>query len=958
MKRKLISALVCVSMAASAAMFPAISSAAKAPEARQMEYLDRGTVAVKVKSGVFLSWRLLGTENYDTGFDVYRGTTKVNTAPITDSTNYTDKSGTADNKYTVVPAGKSVSEGKAVSVWGDQYTTIDITPPDSYTEDDGTEITYSANDASCGDLDGDGDYEIILKWDPSGSFDSGETKHSGYSGKVYIDAYDIEKNERLWRMDLGKNISAGAHFTQFAVYDFDLDGKAEIAFKTAPGSKDGLGNYVTAASSVAAINNANNKADLRANTGRILQGDEYYTVFDGKTGAALDTIYYPVPRGTIKAWGDSYGGRVDRFLTSVAYLDGVTPSVITWRGYYTRTTAVAYNLVDKRLVEIARFDSDTYSGPNSDMEIAGQGNHNTTVGDIDDDGKEEIICGGLCLGYENDDFVVQWTTETGHGDALHLADYDPTHERMEYFIVHEESPYGMSVVDAASGEIMYHQNGVGDTGRGIMAHFKDNGYYQIWGVGTAYKDEEGFKGQDNSGVLVGNRQPNFRIFWDGDTYDELMDGSGKAEDVNGTELVIASGTENNLNLAYRMGNTINTTKKNPCLQADLFGDWREEVVMRDVDNTKLYIHTTTIETTHKLYTLMHDSGYRMQVAGQNSAYNQPPHISYYLSENGDDDRQTAAYVKTVHDGETTVRTANIPTDKNEYVPPVTEEISATKVRNEIGTEIGTPDSDKVWINSYKDYWGTAYFGFGGLTDFDPEKITSAEIRITTAQINAGTNKNRTFTFELFGTDNSWQAGTYTVTSNPYPSGDAIVSVACQTNNDKGDILVPGKSKSFDITDYIKSFAKGTEEISIIASVPLAGDGSSACSMFLYNEPKLVIKYKPEAAPKPTESPATDKPVEETFEITGVSEETVSYKYVSGKAAEDLTIIAVLYDENGTIIDVKLDNRGKSEANTAVEDSVKLSITPVKGQKIKLLAWDSINSRMIPLANPTKEYEIK
>ena len=269
--------------------------------ARQMEYLDRGTVAVKVSGGVYISWRLLGTENYEQGFDVYRGNQKV-ASNITDSTNYTDNNASGKDKYTVVKTGEGIETGKSVDVWSQQYLTIPLTPPETYTDsiNGGQEntITYSANDASCADLDGDGEYEIILKWEPSQSFDSGKP-HTGPSGRVYIDAYKLD-GTRLWRINLGDNISAGAHFTQFAVYDFDLDGKAELAFKTAPGTKDGKDNYVSEVSSIDEIKNStDNEKDYRQSDGRVMQGPEYYTLFDGETGVALDTVYYPHSRGTV-----------------------------------------------------------------------------------------------------------------------------------------------------------------------------------------------------------------------------------------------------------------------------------------------------------------------------------------------------------------------------------------------------------------------------------------------------------------------------------------------------------------------------------------------------------------------------------------------------------------------------------------------------------------------------------
>lgn len=618
---------------------------------RQMEYLDRGAVAVRVSGGVYLSWRLLGTENYNTAFDVYRGNSRI--ATVADSTNYTDYDGTNESTYTVVPAGAERSQGKTVSVWQEQYITIPLEVPAGGTSREGWEYTYSPNDAACADVDGDGEYEIILKWDPSNSFDSGDAKHNDTSGNVYIDAYKLD-GTKLWRIDLGVNIPAGAHFTQLAAYDFDLDGKAELAIKTAPGSRDGLGRYVSEASSIEAIRNTDNSRDYRNQSGRALDGDEYYTVFQGDTGEALDTVYYPHPRGTIDEWGDGWGNKSERYLAAVAYLDGIHPAMVTWRGYYDKTTAAAYHLTDKKLVQIADFNTDVYQGAFSDKRLTGNGNHNLTVADVDNDGRDEILCGAIALEYWKDDFSVLWCSEKGHGDALHLGDYDPEHQGMEYFSVQESAPYGMTLYDAASGNTLFHQDAGGDTGRGMMANVGyGNGYFDLWGAGV-------FTSYGQKDVQAAGFQPdstNFRIFWDENTYDELLDGTG----YENTQFKI-SGKKGRI-ASLRNCATINSSKNNPCLQADLFGDWREEIVARtgEGENQSLLIYTTTIPTEHKLYTLMHDSAYRMQVAAQNVGYNQPPHISYFINEEKDekDMREYAAYIKTVYNGVTAVRTENI-----------------------------------------------------------------------------------------------------------------------------------------------------------------------------------------------------------------------------------------------------------------------------------------------------------
>ncbi|PDO09151.1 MAG: rhamnogalacturonan lyase, partial [Candidatus Reconcilbacillus cellulovorans] len=276
------------------------------------------------------SWRLLGTESMNTTFHVYRNGTRITSSPVADSTNFLDTQGTAGSTYYVRPVvgGVEQAPSETVGVWNTNYLTIPLQRPAGGTTPDGVSYTYSPNDASAGDLDGDGRYEIVLKWDPSNSKDNSQ---SGYTGNVYVDAYKLD-GTRLWRIDLGRNIRAGAHYTQFLVYDFDGDGRAEVVMKTADGTRDGTG---------AVIGNPN--ADYRNSSGYILSGPEYLTVFDGLTGRALATTNYELPRGNVCDWGDCYGNRVDRFLAAVAYLDGVRPSFVMARGYYTRTVLVAYN---------------------------------------------------------------------------------------------------------------------------------------------------------------------------------------------------------------------------------------------------------------------------------------------------------------------------------------------------------------------------------------------------------------------------------------------------------------------------------------------------------------------------------------------------------------------------------------------------------------------------------------
>lgn len=602
---------------------------------RKMEKLSRGLAAVKTNNGIYLSWRLFDSEDRVYGsaeqnveFAVYKNGEKI--ATETKTTNYIDKTGTINDKYQVAPitGGVEGEKSEKVSAFSSEsnYFDIPLNVPSAVTLEDGNTYSYFPGDASCGDVDGDGNYEIILKWDCNAQ----DNSNGGYTGNVLLDAYDMETKEFLWRIDLGRNIRGGAHYTQFMVYDLDGDGKAEIACKTAPGSKDSAGEYVTKASSDESIKNLTdeeNEISYVNDGGRILDGAEYYTVFDGD-GKAIDTIYYPVNRYPINGWGnnESYGNRVDRFLGAIAYLDGVTPSVISVRGYYGRTTVAAFNLENGRLVQKALFDTNKL-----DKKYEGQGNHNITVADVDGDGKDEVITGALCL---DDDLSVLWCSGRGHGDALHIGDYDPTHDGFEYFSVHESggyeitnsttssqgqmADYGMTVYDAATGEELYHSGANKDTGRGSMANIGSGGFYQITGVGNVQANGNGQFSA--SAVSPGS---NFRIFWNGDLYDDILDG------VN-----ITAWNGRRLSGIFSASDcvSVNGTKSNPSLSADLFGDWREELVYPTSDGTKLRVFTTTTQTNYKIKTLMHDSVYRSGVAAEQTAYNQPPHVGFYMSD--------------------------------------------------------------------------------------------------------------------------------------------------------------------------------------------------------------------------------------------------------------------------------------------------------------------------------------
>nr|WKN35191.1 RICIN domain-containing protein [Tunicatimonas sp. TK19036] len=575
---------------------------------RHMEDLDRGVVAVRTSSdSVFVSWRLFGKDPADIAFNLYRGETKVNPSPITDATNYTDNT-SEDGSYTVRPVidGQEQAASAPASVWANPYQSVPLQQPPGGTTPDGVEYTYRPNDVSVGDLDGDGAYELVLKWDPTNAKDNSQ---SGYTGNVFIDAYELDGTQ-LWRIDLGVNIRAGAHYTQFIVYDLDSDGKAEVAFKTADGTTDGVGTVI-----------GNAGADYRNDGGYILYGPEYLTIFNGATGAAMATTDYIPPRGRVGDWGDDYGNRVDRFLAGVGYFDGEQPSLLMTRGYYTRSVLVAWDWRNGQLSQRWVFDSDVAGDS-----YAGQGNHQLSINDVDGDGRDEVVFGAMTV---DDDGSGLYTTELGHGDAMHVGDLNPEREGQEIWSAFE-SPgaydgNGLWMRDAATGEKLWGVPATDDVGRAMTADI-DPRYpgYEAWGArGNLYTV---------TGEEIGTNKPsmNFGSWWDGDLQRELLDGPTISK-WNYT----AGASETLVDASMYGAVQNNGTKANPGLSADIMGDWREEAIYSHSNNSELLIFTTTIPTSYRFYTLMHDPQYRVAIAWQNVAYNQPPHTSFYLGEGMD-----------------------------------------------------------------------------------------------------------------------------------------------------------------------------------------------------------------------------------------------------------------------------------------------------------------------------------
>ena len=590
----------------------------------QMENLDRGVVAVKVTSGVYVGWRMMGYEYNPTSptsvaYNVYRSGTKL--ATVTDSTNYLDSAGTTSSSYTVsaVINGTECAQSPSVKTWSQNYLSIPLDVP--ATSSSGA--TYSANDGSTGDLDGDGILDIVLKWDPS---DAQDNSNSGVTSNVFLDGYTLA-GKHLWRIDLGPNIRAGAHYTQFSVYDFDGDGKAEVACKTAPGTKDGTGKYLSTGPAAT----DDDSQVYRNSNGYILTGPEYLTVFEGATGKELATVAYPVLRGTVTAWGDDYGNRVDRFNGGAAFVSdtgsGQTasgrPSIIAQRGYYTRATVSAYNWRGGALTKVW-----TYDGGDGGGGANGQGAHSAMVADTDNDGAQEIVIGAATI---DSNGAFKCRTGFGHGDALHVGELIPG-KGITVFMPHEDKTQPTySVADANTCAVIVKGPVTGsDNGRGVADDIDpSNSGAEFWSAA----DSTLYSATDGSNVGAKPSAQNFLIYWDADESRELEDGT-KITKFGGSTLLSASGCASN-----------NGTKSTPTLTADLLGDWREELVLRESDSSALRVYTTTDVTKRRIYTLMHDPTYRMQVSFEQSSYNQPPHAGFHIGNGMADPPKPDIYVK-------------------------------------------------------------------------------------------------------------------------------------------------------------------------------------------------------------------------------------------------------------------------------------------------------------------------
>ena len=589
------------------------------------EKLSRGLIGIPTEEGMYFSWRMTLEDAAGLQFDLYRSSgggaeVKLNKEPIDRTSDFLDRTVdyTVDNRWTLkATTGEVATWTRLKGEKRNPYLSIPVCKPEDG-EIAGESFTYTANDCSVGDLDGDGEYEIILKWSPS---NSKRPPQRGFTGNTYLDAYKMD-GRRLWRIDLGPNVRSGAATTNFLVFDFDGDGCAEICCKTGDGTVDGLGHRIGDA-----------QADWRTwdkkspTYGKIVNGPEYLTVFEGRTGKELDSKEYIPTRYPLDGWGgvggncgnDNTGGRSDRFTAGVAFLDRKTPSPIMVRGWYGRTVVAAWTFTNGALKHTWTFDS---AAPGWEA-YSGMGNHSVTVADFDGDGCDEICVGAMTVDHDGKGL---FTTGLRHGDALHAGRFIPSRQGMQVFGVHENEgdneivkrTPAVAMFDGATGEIIW-QDGLGqDAGRGVAADIDPR-----YDGAECWCNIGGLRRGD-TGEIISNRKPdscNFTIYWDADPLAELLDHVSISKwnwNAESTDLLLkAEGVVSN-----------NGTKGNPCLSGDILGDWREEVIWPSEDQTELRIYSTTIPAVDRRATWMNDRQYRLAIAWQNVAYNQPPHPSF------------------------------------------------------------------------------------------------------------------------------------------------------------------------------------------------------------------------------------------------------------------------------------------------------------------------------------------
>lgn len=658
-----------------ALVLSSLFSSVEAAEAVQ----NRGLFAFVNGDKVQVSWRMRATDHpLTTKYELYAnnslcGTYRTNTMVLLDKSVY----GNSTFKIVVKNSdGDIIDVQDGVRAKSAPYFDIALSAPSI--SKGGVEITYSPMDCSAYDMDGDGEQEIILKWEPS-VLTTVKNSDTGVSGNEFLDCYKLN-GTRLWRIDMGQNMGAGNNFP-FLCWDFDGDGKGEIMVKSAPGTKDAKGNYVgSGAHSDTGVNLPGYDTDLnktyyRGSDGLPTKGEEWITCFDGVTGEELGSKqywpYFSIQSNWYPGGNDTYtyGRRGCGFKGAVVKIpcnDGEDRYCCCFqRGVYSYVYATAISWDGNKLVEEWRNCSEKATNKAKENDTAtsssfcswssrdggttrkyqykslyGEGAHPSISADIDGDGYDEVVIGAAAIDHDGS---VLWSTALGHGDAVHVGELNPDNEGLEVWRITEVgSTYDACMIDGKTGKVLNGQLLTGgDVGRGLALDMdpKHPGNEYIHNNSGMVYDCNG-KALYTKDMGNNNGYPNYRIYWDGDLTDEHMSGAVVSKFmISGTTASLSrcstptSGTKTLWSL-YSV-NTINESKDNPCLQCDLLGDWREELVYFCDGGTStvggdfaLRVVSSTFPTDYKLPWLRDDNTYNLAIACQNVGYSMPPHLGY------------------------------------------------------------------------------------------------------------------------------------------------------------------------------------------------------------------------------------------------------------------------------------------------------------------------------------------
>ena len=605
--RRLLLAILLVFMAVGGAMAQ-----------RTTDKIDRGlTVAACRNGGNLVSWRLFASEYLSTNYNLYRDGQRI--AMNLEVPTYVDASGNANHKYQVAPVVNGVEgEKSAVATKWTQteggYSVLRVPIPDILGRDGiAYNENYSINDMCMADVDGDGVVEFITKIVSGNAHDTSNSKTFHH-----IECYNL-KGKRLWWIDLGPNMLSGADEQFDAVaFDWDRDGKAEVLLR-------GADNMIIHRADGTTKNVGSMSVDTRWNGIEYTStGNEYLLYLNGETAEEYQIMTYPLPRGNDSDWGSGISGhRSTKHYFGAPYLDGKNASIFLGRGCYTKHHFKAFDVNPDTHALMMRWEWSATSGV-----WFGNGYHNFGIADVDEDGRDEIVFGSMVI---DDNGKGLHTKGLGHGDAQHCGDFDPYRKGLEFFACNESSP-NMNYRNATTGEMYYRSVGTGDDGRALCGNFSNKfpgclGRSVNTGLISTVADREVSGGPPTGGTndALYWSHLNFRIYWDDDLLDEVLDSPGTAK-------APAVYDPDNGRLLTGPGHTNNWSKNNPSATGDIFGDWREEIVVPEGGERAFLIITTNYPNSYRIPTLWHDHQYRQAMVWQCMGYNQPPHTSFFLGE--------------------------------------------------------------------------------------------------------------------------------------------------------------------------------------------------------------------------------------------------------------------------------------------------------------------------------------